>query len=131
MQNIQEKTGGFYRPSPGTVYPALEMLEDLELICRMYEGHRKNYELTVKGREELEKQRPLLEDIYEDMNHGQSPEQNEFFEETYDQVMGMFKIIARSFHRGGIDTTKIDNIREIIQETVQRVHEILNQEQEK
>ena len=38
MQTIQEKTGGMYLPSSGTLYPALQMLEDLELIFSRKDG---------------------------------------------------------------------------------------------
>lgn len=125
MQSIEEKTGGLYRPSSGTVYPTLQMLEDLELISSREEGNRKIYELTETGREELQEQRPLLEDIYEDLGQGQSLEQNEFFGETHDQIMKMFKLISRSFHRGRLDPAKTDKIHKTIQEAVQRVDEIL------
>ena len=128
MQSIQENTGGLYRPSPGTVYPTLQMLEDFDLLSSQEEGNRKIYELTETGREELEEQRPLLEDIYEDLGQGQFLEQNEFFEEIHDQIMKMFKLISRSFHRGRLDPTKMDKIHKIIQESVQRVDEILKGE---
>jgi len=125
IQIIQEKTGGMYRPSPGTVYPALQMLEDIELISWRQEGKRKIYELTDKGRQELESQRSLLEDIYEDMEQGQSPEQDDFFEETHEQLTIMFRSISRSFNRGLLGTDKADKVRGIIREAVQKVDIIL------
>jgi len=125
IQTIQEKTGGFYRPSPGTVYPALQMLEDMELVSFHRDGKRKIYELTDKGREELESQRSLLEDIYEDMHEGQSPEQDVFFEEIHEQLTGMFKSISRLFRRGLLSTEKAAKIREIIREAVKQIDTIL------
>jgi DNA-binding PadR family transcriptional regulator len=121
IQIIQEKTGGMYRPSPGTVYPALQMLEDIELISFSREGKRKIYELTEKGRQDLESQRSLLEDIYEDMQLGQSPEQDDFFEEIHEQLTMMFRSIRRSFQRGLLGTDKADKVRGIIREAVQKV----------
>lgn len=132
IQIIQEKTGGTYRPSPGTVYPALQMLEDMELISRRQEGKRKIYELTDKGRQELESQQSLLEDIYEDMGQGPSPEQDDFFEETHDQLTMMFRSISRSFKKGLLGTEKADEVRGIIREAVQKVDTILiNKNKEK
>jgi DNA-binding PadR family transcriptional regulator len=128
MQSIQEKTGGLYRPSPGTVYPTLQMLEDLKLISSREEGNRKIYELTATGKEELEGKKSLLEDIYEDLGQDQTLEQNEFIGETHDQMMRMFKSIARSFQRGSLDTGKADRINEVIQEAVRRVDWILKGE---
>ena len=128
MQNIQEKAGGMYSPSSGTLYPALQMLEDLELISSRKDGKRRVYSLTEKGKEELEEQRSLLEEIYEDMNQGQSIEQDEFFEEIHDQVMKLFRTIGRSFQRGRLDPSRTDKIREIIHDTTKRVDEILRED---
>lgn len=128
MQSIQENAGGLYRPSPGTVYPTLQTLEELDLISSQEERNRKIYELTETGREELAEQRPLVEEIYEDLGQSRFHDQNEFFEEIHDQIMKMFKLISRSFHRGRLDPAKIDKIHKIIQESVQRVDEILKSE---
>ena len=128
MQTIQEKTGGIYLPSSGTLYPALQILEDLELISSSREGKKRIYELTEEGVKELENHRPLLDEIYEDMDQGQSIEENEFFEEIHDKIMNMSKAITRSFQRGRLDSAKTDKIREIIHNTAKRVDDILKEE---
>jgi DNA-binding PadR family transcriptional regulator len=53
MQEIGERSGGLWHPSPGSVYPALQQLEDEGLIERdeTVEGVRKPYVLTDEGRE--------------------------------------------------------------------------------
>jgi DNA-binding PadR family transcriptional regulator len=51
MQEVQERSDGVWRPSPGSVYPALQQLEDEGLI-RSSEGHSgtgKVFELTEAG----------------------------------------------------------------------------------
>jgi DNA-binding PadR family transcriptional regulator len=128
MQTIQERTRGMYLPSSGTLYPALQILEDLELISSSREGKKRIYVLTEEGARELEKQRPLLDEIYEDMDQGQSIEENEFFEEIHDHVMDMSKAITRSFQRGRLDSAKTDKIRKIIHDTFRRVDNILKEE---
>jgi DNA-binding PadR family transcriptional regulator len=53
MQEVQERSGGIWSPSPGSVYPALQQLEDEGLI-RTEEGDgRKLFALTDAGREHL------------------------------------------------------------------------------
>ncbi len=52
IQEIGERSGGLWRPSPGSVYPALQQLEDEGLIAATTgEGGRRAYELTESGRE--------------------------------------------------------------------------------
>lgn len=50
MQELEERTGGVWRPSPGSVYPALAQLEDEGLIHSGESDGRKHYELTDDGR---------------------------------------------------------------------------------
>ncbi len=128
MQTIKANTDGSYLPSSGAIYPALQMLEDIGLLVSSEKGGKNVYDLTEKGREELEDNRSLLEDIYEDMGQGQSIEQNEFFVEIHDQSMNMYKTIARSFQRGRLDPARTDKIREIIHDAFKRVDEILKED---
>ena len=51
IQEISERSGGVWRPSPGSVYPALQQLEDEGLIrAEAGEGGRRAYVLTEDGR---------------------------------------------------------------------------------
>jgi DNA-binding PadR family transcriptional regulator len=51
IQEIGERSGGVWRPSPGSIYPALQQLEDEGLIrAEAGEGGRRAYQLTDEGR---------------------------------------------------------------------------------
>lgn len=54
-------------PSPGTLYPALASLEDDGLVRKRREGRETRYELTRRGREELECARLFLRIIFRDV----------------------------------------------------------------
>lgn len=54
MQEVEERSGGVWRPSPGSVYPALQQLEDEGLIAPTERDGRKVYELTDDGRRHVE-----------------------------------------------------------------------------
>jgi DNA-binding PadR family transcriptional regulator len=49
IQTIAERTSGVWRPSAGSVYPALQQLEDEGLISPEGEGRRRMYTLTDEG----------------------------------------------------------------------------------
>ncbi|HEX6931313.1 MAG TPA: PadR family transcriptional regulator [Streptosporangiaceae bacterium] len=52
IQQISERSGGLWRPSPGSVYPALAQLEDENLVVlQATAGERRSYALTDAGRE--------------------------------------------------------------------------------
>ncbi|MET9732438.1 PadR family transcriptional regulator [Streptomyces sp. NPDC006458] len=50
IQEIGERSGGAWRPSPGSVYPTLQLLEDEGLIISESEGGKKLFSLTDAGR---------------------------------------------------------------------------------
>jgi len=53
MKRLEERSGGMYRASAGTVYPVLQQLEDEGLVKIVAEDDKKVYHLTDEGREEL------------------------------------------------------------------------------
>ena len=50
MQEIERRSDGVWRPSPGSVYPALQQLEDEGLVRASEHEGRKLFELTDEGR---------------------------------------------------------------------------------
>ena len=55
MQEIEERSEGVWRPSPGSVYPTLAQLEDEGLIHSAQAEGTRTFEITDAGREHLEK----------------------------------------------------------------------------
>ena len=51
IAEIEQRSGGAWKPSPGSVYPTLQLLADEGLITAAEEGGRKTYSLTPEGRE--------------------------------------------------------------------------------
>ena len=54
IQELESRSGGIWRPSPGSIYPTLQLLEDEGLIEATADGGRKSYQLTADGRPEAE-----------------------------------------------------------------------------
>jgi DNA-binding PadR family transcriptional regulator len=71
IQQIEERSGGVWRPSPGSIYPTLQLLADEGLVSGDETGGRRLFTLTEAGREQA------------DRHEGQSPftqERDETFE---------------------------------------------------
>src|SRR5207244_11219506 len=65
MKELEEQLHGCYSPSPGTVYPTLQWLEDEGLVVgRDVEG-KKVYEITDTGRTFLDEHKDIVEDIFD------------------------------------------------------------------
>jgi len=67
MREIERRTNGCWRPSPGSVYPLLAWLQDNGLVREVpAEGGVRRYELTEEGKRFLEEQRKLYTQFYMD-----------------------------------------------------------------
>jgi DNA-binding PadR family transcriptional regulator len=65
IKEIEDRFGGMYSPSPGTIYPTLTLLEDLGYARAMpEEGGKKIYEITDEGRAHLAENQPHIDDIF-------------------------------------------------------------------
>ncbi len=63
IKALEERMGGCYTPSPGTVYPTLQMLEDQGYVRGVEAEGKKVYEITPEGLKYLEEHRDLLDEI--------------------------------------------------------------------
>jgi DNA-binding PadR family transcriptional regulator len=63
IRALEEKFGGLYTPSAGTVYPTLQLLEDEGYVRVVEENGKKVYHVTPEGARYLEEHRDLLDEI--------------------------------------------------------------------
>lgn len=62
---LEEKTAGWYAPSPGVVYPTLTWLEEAGWVTGETEGSKKLYTITEDGRGALAENKALVEAVLE------------------------------------------------------------------
>jgi DNA-binding PadR family transcriptional regulator len=65
IRAIEERSSGFYVPSPGVIYPALTYLEEIGQAAMEQDGNRKLYRLTEDGRRYLDANRANAEAMLE------------------------------------------------------------------
>jgi DNA-binding PadR family transcriptional regulator len=73
MQEVQERSEGVWTPSPGSVYPALQQLEDEGLIATREGEGRKAFEITEEGRKALAERGADRRAPWEQMSEDVSP----------------------------------------------------------
>ena len=100
MQRLEEKTEGAWRPSPGSVYPTLQLLEDEGLARASEQDGKRVYEITDAGREEAARRideaggAPWDEALRGDGRGGGFPNARLRFTAPQD---GDYRVIATSF----------------------------------
>jgi DNA-binding PadR family transcriptional regulator len=63
IKALDERSKGFYVPSPGMVYPALTYLEEIGHATVETEGTRKLYRITEAGKQHLDEHRDRAESL--------------------------------------------------------------------
>lgn len=70
IKELEERSGGRYAPSPGTVYPTLALLEDMGYATSALEGGgRKVYSITEEGKKYLAENQATVDDVFERLAH--------------------------------------------------------------
>ena len=94
IQEISERSGQYWRPSPGSVYPTLQLLADEGLVVTAEgSGSKRRYELTDEGREAAAKHegKPPWEQIAQDVDP-----QDVSLRSAIDQLMGATVQVANA-----------------------------------
>lgn len=65
IKKLEERSGGRYAPSPGTVYPTLTMLEEMGYAASTDEVGRKVYAITDEGRKHLAEHQSTADDVFD------------------------------------------------------------------
>ncbi|MCW5717149.1 MAG: PadR family transcriptional regulator [Bauldia sp.] len=67
IKALEERSGGFYSPSPGVVYPTLTYLEEAGYAASAADGNKKVYSITDAGRAYLAENRDQVASILQTM----------------------------------------------------------------
>ncbi|MFJ5624293.1 PadR family transcriptional regulator [Peribacillus loiseleuriae] len=64
IKRMEEKTVDLYTPSPGSIYPTLQVLEDHNLVKVQMQSGKKQYHITESGQDDLEKQQEKNRSVF-------------------------------------------------------------------
>lgn len=125
IQAIEERSGGVYRPSPGVVYPTLQLLEELGHARLSEQDGRKIYAITDDGRRDLEAHRDEVRDFYDRFDDQAWERQLDDFGDLMRQAARLLKTFKRAARRGQLTSKAQARIREVLNDAAQRIEAIL------
>jgi DNA-binding PadR family transcriptional regulator len=118
MRELSERSGGVWRPSPGSVYPTLQLLQDEGLVTSTEsDGGRRIFELTDEGRAAAE----ALDTPAPWEAVGDEPESGVI--ELRDLVFQVMAAAKQVVHAG--DADHLAQAKAVLTETRQRLYRIL------
>ncbi|WP_433226518.1 PadR family transcriptional regulator [Actinomadura formosensis] len=119
IQEINERSGGAWKPSPGAVYPALQQLADEGLIAGDEAGGRRTYHLTDEGRDYAEENADRLAEPWAEM----TPDFGEGVPELFKQAAQTGAAVMQIVHSGS--PRQVAQARDVLSETRRSLYRIL------
>jgi DNA-binding PadR family transcriptional regulator len=124
IKELEQRSGGLYSPSPGSVYPTLQMLEDQGLVTSTTVDGKRTYRLTDAGYAFIEERKERTHDA-----RGRSWLESEHFREELRSMGREAGELARSLRHAvrsyTPDPQQMKEIRDVIGETRKRIEAIL------
>jgi len=121
IQTIEERSRGRYRPSPGVIYPTLQMLEELGHVAVIESEGRKSYAITEAGRRELEANEDAVRDFYDRFEDEPWEQHAEDFGEMIKRVGRLLRAFKRGSRRGHMSPEVMTKIREALDEALAKI----------
>jgi DNA-binding PadR family transcriptional regulator len=122
IKALEERTAGAYSPSPGVIYPTLTLLEDLGYArAAASEGGRRVYEITQAGRDHLDENRGIVDEIFQRMSDQWTPGPDNPMMSLGSAFGGLTRAAFAAVTRTGTNEARIRKIRDIIEEATRSI----------
>jgi DNA-binding PadR family transcriptional regulator len=115
IQELESRTRGRWRPSAGSVYPTLQLLEDEGLVTSEEVDGRKTYSLTDAGKAAAE-EHPITREGWLETDAGGDP--------SLPELAGRLIAAAAELDRVGTDVAR-QSAREALVEARKRIYRLL------
>lgn len=115
MKELEERTHGCYTPSPGSVYPTLQWLEDEGLVKSRDDEGKKVYEITDAGKAFLTENKSRVEDIFERVGETIDRLVNEPMPEVSRAIGKVVSHAYRAAWRHGRDAETAKRVKDVLE----------------
>jgi len=115
IRALEERFRGFYSPSPGSVYPTLQLLADQGYLTSTERDGKRVYAITDEGRRFLAEQADVVEGLRARMGAGRGFRGNPETGELLQEVRQLGQVLFRQGARGALhDPEKVRRLREVV-----------------
>jgi len=127
IRALEERSHGFYAPSPGVVYPTLQMLEEMGYIKGTEQDGKKTYGITKEGLQFLTERQASTDEIRSHLRHHWNPENVAEIGAIWAELSKFHSLFGPRLHR--IDAVRMRRIRETISRAYSEVEKIVEEKE--
>lgn len=125
IRALEERFHGFYSPSAGSVYPTLQLLEDMEYVKSSEQDGKRTYTITEAGKVFLTERKETADRIRGHMKDWWAAGGRKEFAETMHDIRNIGRKIGGKFPE--LDSTKMSSIRGIISQACKDIENVLDE----
>ncbi|WP_232308093.1 PadR family transcriptional regulator [Tsuneonella dongtanensis] len=126
IKAIEEMTGGGYAPSPGAVYPTLQLLADEGVIEEKADdaSARKPFAITPAGEQELVDKADEVSALFERLSEHGEHQQRTRSPHLFRAMGNLAQVLKHKARGGGLDEDAINEIVDMIDEMAKRIERL-------
>ena len=123
IQVIAEKSHDAYKPSPGVIYPTLQMLEDIGHVKTSTRDDKKVYALNAAGLRELDDNRDMVERFYEEADDAVD-DPGEELRDLMHRSRRLLRAFRRAARRGLLTTEVRTKLRTTLEGLIEQLESL-------
>ena len=125
IKALEDMTAGSYSPSPGTIYPTLQMLADEGLIAEKdSEDAKKLFQATKAGLAELEDRKDELEELWERLGRKRERARPSGSAELFRAMSNLGSVLKNKASSGGLKDMDKDKVVDLIDELARKIERL-------
>lgn len=115
IRALEERSHGFYSPSPGSIYPTLQLLQDQGYVTGVEQDGKRVFAITDAGRAFLADHAHVLDGIRERMGAGWGGHSNPEIRLLVQEVAGLGQYLFQQGKQGALrDPETVRRLREVV-----------------
>jgi DNA-binding PadR family transcriptional regulator len=125
IRALEERFSGQYTASPGTVYPVLQMLEDMGYVSVEQQDGRKTYTVTPAGDLFLAERQTQIQEIWQRARGYCGSWGHEDFTDMMEELRELGTLFGRGGRMGRLDSGRVALIRDVLGNARREIEAIL------
>jgi DNA-binding PadR family transcriptional regulator len=125
IRELEELSYGFYKPSPGVIYPTLQMLEEMGYASSTEQEGKRVYSITEEGLKFLTNQSSIADGVRRQMKHRWSFKNIGRMVMVMKEYHALEHLLSDGFR--SLDADKAEQIRQILFQAYQEIESVLQE----
>jgi DNA-binding PadR family transcriptional regulator len=125
IRELEEQSHGFYKPSPGVIYPTLQMLEEMRYAKSSEQEGKKIYSITDEGLKFLDDRSNIADSVRSQMKRKWSFKNADKVAMIMKEYREIENLLGSGFY--SLDGDKAERIRQILVEAYEEIDSVIRE----